>query len=62
VFYQQLWETILQGKIWHGELMNRRKDGSLYTEQMDITPVRDTHGKVTHFIATKQDVTERKSL
>jgi PAS domain S-box-containing protein len=60
--YQQLWATILNGQTWHGELINRRKDGSLYTEQMNITPVRDALGEVTHFIATKQDVTARKQL
>ena len=62
VFYQQLWKTILGGKPWQGELINRRKDGSLYTEEMSITPVTDVHGEVTHFIATKQDVTERRAL
>ena len=61
-FYQQLWATILKGEIWHGELINRRKDGSLYTEEMNIAPVRDSRGEITHFIATKQDVTERKTL
>ena len=60
--YQQLWATILQGKIWHGELTNRRKDGSLYNEQMTIAPVRGERGEVTHFIATKQDITARKEL
>ena len=60
--YQQLWETILKGEAWHGELINQRKDGSLYTEEMNITPVRVTRGEVTHFIASIQDVTERKSL
>jgi PAS domain S-box-containing protein len=60
--YQQLWETILQGKVWHGELVNRRKDGSLYHEQMTIAPVRGERGEVTHFIATKQDITARKEL
>jgi len=61
-FYQQLWATISKGQTWHGELINRGKDGSFYTEQMNIAAVRGAHGKVTHFIATKQDVTERKSL
>ncbi|MDR3674261.1 MAG: PAS domain S-box protein [Acidobacteriota bacterium] len=60
--YQQLWETILQGNTWHGEIINRRKDGSLYTEQMSITPVRSARGEITHFIATKQDITARKQL
>jgi PAS domain S-box-containing protein len=62
VFYQQLWTIILRGDIWHGELINRRKDGNLYTEEMTIAPVRDALGEVTHFIATKQDVTEHKRL
>ena len=60
--YQQLWETIRKGEIWRGEIINRRKDGSLYTEEMHIAPVRDALGKVTHFIATNQDVTEHKAL
>jgi len=60
-FYQQLWAAILKGETWHGELINRRKDGSLYTEQMSIAAVRDAGGEITHFIATKQDVTERSN-
>jgi PAS domain S-box-containing protein len=59
-FYQNLWETILAGRIWHGELVNRRKDGSLYHEQMTITPVRNERGVISHFIAIKLDITERK--
>jgi diguanylate cyclase (GGDEF)-like protein/PAS domain S-box-containing protein len=59
-FYQSLWETILAGQVWHGEITNRRKDGSLYTEEQTIAPVRDEHGEITHFVAIKQDITERK--
>ncbi len=59
-FYEQMWQTILAGRVWKGELVNRRKDGSLYTEEMTIAPVWDERGKITHFIAIKQDVTERK--
>jgi PAS domain S-box-containing protein/putative nucleotidyltransferase with HDIG domain len=58
--YQNLWETVLAGQIWQGELVNRRKDGSLYTEEQTITPVRDERGDITHFIAIMQDVTQRK--
>jgi PAS domain S-box-containing protein len=58
-FYAELWHTILGGKVWHGELINRRKDGTLYEEGMTIAPVRDTTGVITDFIAFKQDVTER---
>ncbi len=61
-FYQQLWATILKGEIWQGEIINRRKDGSLYTLQMSVAPVRGEHGKITHFIATEQDITARKLL
>jgi PAS domain S-box-containing protein len=61
-FYQQLWATILKGEIWHGEIINRRKDGKLYTEEVNITPIREARGEITHFIAAKQDVTERRSM
>lgn len=59
-FYRNLWQTILGGQVWHGEIYNRRKDGSVYVEEQTITPVRDTQGAITHFIAVKQDVTQRK--
>lgn len=59
-FYKQLWETILSGEEWHGELINRRKDGQLYVEQMVITPVRNGSGEIAHFIAIKQDVTQER--
>lgn len=58
--FQELWGTVLSGRPWHGELINKRKDESLYTEEMTITPVISEEGAVTHFIAIKQDVTERK--
>ncbi|MBN2147216.1 MAG: diguanylate cyclase [Anaerolineales bacterium] len=58
--YQNLWKTVLAGGVWHGEMINRRKDGRLYTEEMTIAPVRDEQGEITHFIAVKQDVTARK--
>ncbi len=59
-FYENLWNTILSGEVWHGEIINRRKDGTLYHEEQTITPVRDERGDITHFIAIKQDITERK--
>jgi len=61
-FYKHLWDTVLAGNVWHGEMTNRRKDGSLYPEDQTITPVKDDHGKVTHFIAIKRDLTEEKQL
>jgi PAS domain S-box-containing protein len=59
-FYKKLWETILAGEVWEGEIVNRRKDGTLYTEEMTVTPVRDRSRVITHFIAIKQDITVRK--
>ena len=61
-FYAELWRTIKAGKVWHGEFINRRKDGSLYYEEQTIAPVPDEHGRITHFIAVKQDITQRKQL
>ncbi len=61
-FYQRLWNTVLAGQVWHGELVNRRKDGSLYAEEMTITPVANASGVITHFICIKQDVTRRKQI
>ncbi len=61
-FYHELWETILAGNVWHGETINRRKDGGDYVEEQTITPVRDENNQVSHFIAVKQDITERKLI
>ncbi|MBL0311515.1 MAG: PAS domain S-box protein [Holophagaceae bacterium] len=59
-FYQAMWDTILAGKAWRGEIIDRRKDGTLYTEDMTITPLKDAHGEITNYIAIKQDISERK--
>ena len=59
-FYDQLWNCILAGRVWKGELINKRKDGSFYAEEMTITPVRDEHGEISNFIVLKQDISERK--
>ena len=57
--YRIMWQTILSGHTWHGGLVNRRKDGSFYSEEQTITPVRNASGEITHFVAIKQDLTER---
>ncbi len=59
-FYQGMWRTILTGRVWHGELVNKRKDASLYPEEMTIAPVTNAAGAITHFVAVKQDITERR--
>jgi PAS domain S-box-containing protein len=59
-FYRKLWQTISSGQVWTGELTNRRKDGSLYAEEMTITSLRNPDGVIIRYIAIKQDITERK--
>jgi len=61
-FYARLWDTILKGQVWSGELVNRRKDGTEYTERMVIAPVSHEKTGITHFIAVKQDITEQKQM
>ncbi len=61
-FYQGMWTTIVAGKVWRGEITNRRKDGSLFTEDITITPMKTETGVITHFLAVKQDITRRKVL
>ena len=59
--YQRLWKAITSGKEWRGELHNRKKNGELFWELAIICPVKDEHDTVTHFLAVKEDITERKS-
>jgi len=61
-FYTDLWSTVSSGKVWHGELINRRKDGTTYIEEQTITPLAQNVGEAnwTHFVAIKHDITERK--
>lgn len=61
-FYQRLWSTISSGEIWQGQFHNRRKDGTLYWESATISPVLNALGEVIHYIAIKEDITERKAL
>lgn len=59
-FYREMWDTILDGQTWKGEVTNRRKDGSLYVEEMTITPVMTEDGQIQNFIAIKRNATQRK--
>lgn len=61
-FYQHLWNTISAGKIWQGRMMNRRKDGTLYTEETTISPVRDTSGRIVNYVAVSRDITSQLKL
>ena len=57
-----LWEALAHGRSWQGELYNRRKDGSEYVEYTIISPLRDPDGKITHYVAVKEDITEKKRV
>jgi len=57
--YRQLWDTIASGKSWQSELVNKKKSGELYDEEMLITPVMGESGRIAHFVAVKSDITER---
>jgi diguanylate cyclase (GGDEF)-like protein/PAS domain S-box-containing protein len=59
-FYQQMWFRLNLGKHWTGELINRRKNGELYYEQMTITPVKNRSGSISHYVAIKKDISRRK--
>jgi two-component system, NtrC family, sensor kinase len=59
-FYQDLWQTISSGHVWHGEFINRRKDGTSFIEASTITPVRIDGGEISHFVAVKRDITQQK--
>ena len=59
-FFEKLWKTITSGERWHGELLNKRKNGELYWEYASISPVKGASGEITHFVAVKEDITERK--
>ncbi len=61
-FYNTLWNTILAGKVWHGEMINKRKDGTQYIEEQTITPVLADNGQIDYFVSIKQDITERKNI
>ena len=61
-FYKDLWDTALAGRVWRGEIINRRRDGSLYTEDQVVTPILDASGAITHFVAIRRDITERLQL
>jgi len=60
--FEDLWKTIKEGREWHGELCNKCKGGELQWVEMSISPIRDDRGAITHYIAVKQDITERKNM
>lgn len=62
LFYSNLWTTISSGKIWSGRMVNKRKDGTLYTEETTISPVRDASNQIVNYVAVDRDLTEHLRL
>ncbi len=62
LFYRDLWDTISGGRIWAGRMVNMRKDGTLYTEESTISPVRDDSGRVVNYVAVQRNITEQLRL
>ena len=60
--YADLWEHLIQGQMWKGELLNKHKNGELYWEEARIAPVKDESGKITHYVAIKLEITKRKQM
>lgn len=58
--YDDMWAHLTAGKAWHGELTNKRKDGSIYIEAATLSPVRQADGRITHYLAVKENITDRK--
>ena len=61
-FYQKMWATLTAGEIWRGEICNKNKYGELYWEHVSISPVQDAEGKVTNYVAVKENITELKKM
>ncbi|MBK9355846.1 MAG: PAS domain S-box protein [Bacteroidales bacterium] len=61
-FYRELWQTITSGKDWQGEMQNRKRDGSFYWENVIISPILNESGKITNYVAVKEDITEKKNI
>ncbi|NOR51987.1 MAG: PAS domain S-box protein [Gammaproteobacteria bacterium] len=59
-FYQSMWDTLIRGDVWEGDLCNKRKDGTTFWEYNTISPLKDEAGKTTHYVAIKEDITARK--
>lgn len=58
-FYQNLWQTVTSGRVWNGQITNRRRDGQLYVCEQSISPVKNAKGQITHFVSVQTDITER---
>ncbi|MDQ6972508.1 MAG: PAS domain S-box protein, partial [Mariprofundaceae bacterium] len=61
-FYAAFWKRISSGKVWKGRMIDRRKDGSLYTAKVSVAPLRDERGQITHYVGVQEDISEQQRL
>jgi PAS domain S-box-containing protein len=61
-YYRSMWQRLREGRIWQGEIQNRRRSGELYWDSVTISPIRSAEGRVTHFLAIQEDITERRRI
>lgn len=60
--YQEMWDAIRRGEAWRGEFLNRKKNGELFWELASISPIRNKHGQITHYLAVKEDISDIKAV
>ncbi len=61
-FYRQIWDSIMQGIVWSGRIINKKKNGALYEEEMTVSPIRDSTGKIINYVAVQRDITQEVAL
>ena len=61
-FYKSLWDTISSGEVWHGSLIDKKKDGTLYPAMVSISPIQNEQGEITHFVSVQKDMTKHQLL
>jgi PAS domain S-box-containing protein len=62
IFYRELWDTITEGNVWKGNIINKKKNGTLYESEASISPINDDTGKITNYVMVKRDITQEKRL
>ncbi|MEE9606075.1 MAG: SpoIIE family protein phosphatase [Candidatus Scalindua sp.] len=61
-FYEGMWRKLTSGRLWHGEIQNKKKNGEFYWERVTISPIKDEKGMTTHYVAVKEDITKQKEM
>ena len=59
--YKDMWDSILNGRVWYGELLNKKKNSDLYWQSVSITPIKNAENKITHYLSIQENITEKKA-